>query len=75
MKSRTWIFTPVLGLVGLVLFGAGCSPSSPRFTAALELMPNSNPAVPLAAVVRFSTHQPVETTLRVTDGTQLGTDL
>lgn len=36
--------------------------------AAPRIEPNPNPAAPLAAVVRFEAEQPVETTLRVSDG-------
>lgn len=45
----------------------GCVPG-PRFTEPVSLQANPNPDVPLAAVVKFSTDQPVTTEIHVSDG-------
>ena len=48
----------------------GCAPQPPlTFTEAVTIAPNPNPAVPLAAVLRFAANRPVQTTIRVSDGT------
>ncbi|MEZ5394411.1 MAG: aryl-sulfate sulfotransferase [Bryobacterales bacterium] len=47
---------------------SACAPG-PSFTEGPILTANPNPAVPLAAVVSFTTPEPVETTLSITDGT------
>ena len=46
---------------------AGCS-SGPGITEPVTLEANPNPAVPLAAVVKFAADRPVTTTIRVSDG-------
>ena len=51
-----------------ILLLAGCAPG-PSFIEAPVVEANPNPAVPLAAVVRFEASGPVETRLSVTDGT------
>lgn len=43
-------------------------PTPPAFTAPPTVSPNPNPAVPLAALVRFSANKPVQTTIEVSDG-------
>ena len=48
----------------------GCATQPPlTFTEAVGIVPNPNPAVPLAAVLRFAANRPVQTTIRVSDGT------
>ncbi len=42
----------------------------PRFTSGPELVPNSNPGVPLAAIVKFTTDQPVIAALEIRGGHQ-----
>ena len=46
---------------------ATCS-SGPGVSGPVTVEPNPNPAVPLAAVVKFVTKSPVKTTISVTDG-------
>ena len=41
-----------------------------EFTVAPSLVPNPNPAVPLAALVRFSTTAPVSTRVTITEGSR-----
>ncbi len=53
--------------VALLLVASGCS-RAPAFTEAPTVIANPNPAVPLAAVVRFAADRPVTTTIHVTDG-------
>lgn len=40
----------------------------PEFITEPEIKPNSNPSVPLAAVIKFTPDQPVATEINVTDG-------
>ncbi len=57
-----------IALLALLISGCG-DITAPEFTSAPIISPNPNPAVPLAAVVRFAAAEPVQTTLSVTDGT------
>lgn len=56
-------------LLAVVAAAAGAAQAAPpRFTKAPLIVANPNQAVPLAALVRFSTDKPVRATLDVTDG-------
>ncbi len=61
--------------VGTILFGSWISPLTcigdtkpPTFTVPPTIYQNPNPRVPLAAVVRFSTDEPVHTKINISDG-------
>lgn len=70
--NRSYRTSMVLASVLLILTGlllTNCGDATPPvFTEPPEVAANPNPAVPLAAVVRFATDEPVNTTLQVSDG-------
>lgn len=63
MSSR-FIQSLTVALASILL---SCS-SRPGFREPVTVEPNPNPAVPLAAVVKFSADRPVTTSINVTDG-------
>ena len=54
-------------LAGLLVPAYGTS-KPPAFTEEPVVTANPNPAVPLAAIVRFAASEPVSTSIQVTDG-------
>ena len=54
----------------LLLLLSGCigSIAPPQFTADPVVVFNPNPQAPLAAIVKFSTNKPVQTSIRIKDG-------
>jgi hypothetical protein len=67
------VLAVVFGLGTGVVFGSfasGCrwDSSPPAFTAPPTVSANPNHSVPLAAIVRFSADEPVQTSIEVSDG-------
>ena len=62
--------TVLCAILAILAAATGLAPAAngTEFTAEPELTKNPNDRVPLAAVLRFSTDEPVTTTIRVSDG-------
>ncbi len=77
MLQNSIIIKKVLVSVGTILLGSGIGifpltclgdTKPPTFTGPPTIVQNPNPRVPLAAVIRFSTDEPVRTKITVSDG-------
>ncbi len=67
MTFRTTGPGPAAAALAFTAMLLGCG-SGPQFSTPPSVVPNPNPAVPQAAVVRFEANGPVATTLTVSDG-------
>ncbi|MEK7991628.1 MAG: aryl-sulfate sulfotransferase, partial [Thiotrichaceae bacterium] len=62
------IYLFIMGMIAYQPSIAATNDSELIFTSAPQIVPNPNPAVPLAALLRFQTNKPVQTRIQITLG-------